>query len=127
MGDRILSHVLELTVISLDGMGDYKDDPPTIEKLAGYFGKTVPQLETIVRRLLEDGYIMAGSDRSPEARLSKRTVLYPTPASLARYPHSVHPVMTSCNGRSTACTCLPNARTADLPENPPRSSNGQKA
>ena len=50
MGDRLLSYILELAVISMDGMGDYADDPPTIKKLAGYFGKTVPQLEPIVRR-----------------------------------------------------------------------------
>jgi hypothetical protein len=86
MGDHLLSYILELAVMSLDGMGHYCESPPTVGKLAKYFDRTVGQITPVLRRLLEDGYISVGHDTSPEARFWGKTIVYPTAASLRTVP-----------------------------------------
>jgi len=86
MGDHLLSYILELAVMSLDGMGHYRESPPTVGKLAKYFDKTVGQITPVLRRLLEDGYISVGKDTPPEARFSGKSIVYPTAASLRTVP-----------------------------------------
>jgi hypothetical protein len=86
MGDHLLSYILELAVMSLDGMGHYCENPPTVGKLAKYFERTVGQVTPVLRRLLEDGYISVGPDAAPENRFSYKSVIYPTAASLRTVP-----------------------------------------
>jgi len=86
VGEHLLSYLLELAVISLDCMARYADDPPTVKKLAAYFSKTVPQLVPMLRRRLEDGYIAIGDDDSPQAKIRRQSVVYPTPMALRTVP-----------------------------------------
>ncbi len=90
MGDHLLSYILELAVMSLDGMGHYCENPPTVAKLAKYFDRTVGQITPVLRRLLEDGYISIGKDARPEARISGKSIVYPTAESVRTVPAFAH-------------------------------------
>jgi hypothetical protein len=85
-GEHLVSYLLELAVMSLDGMASYSVSAPTIAKLATYFDKSVGQLTPIVRRLLEDGFVSVDGNTSPDTKLSPRNVVHPTAAALRTVP-----------------------------------------
>ncbi len=55
LGGDVLSYVVDLAVMFLDG--EQPRFEPTIEAVAGYLGKSAPQLLPAVRRLSDDGYL----------------------------------------------------------------------
>jgi hypothetical protein len=86
LGDHLLSFVLDVAVMSLDGMTRYSDDPPTVCSLAAYVGKTVHQIEPALRRLIEDDLISVNGDTRADVRLTTRSIIYPTALSLQTIP-----------------------------------------
>ncbi|MGD9715398.1 MAG: hypothetical protein AB7V46_25600 [Thermomicrobiales bacterium] len=86
LGDQLLSFVLEVAVMSLDGLSRYGDDPPTVGALASYVGKSVHQIAPAIRRLLEDGFISVNGATDPTVGLTPRSRIYPTASSLRTVP-----------------------------------------
>ncbi len=83
VGRDVLSYVLDLTVMYLDGaQGHYR---PRIRDVAAYLDKTSRQIAPFVRRLVEEGYLECQPPLTHD-RLPATAVLYPTARSLRTIP-----------------------------------------
>lgn len=78
LGRDVLSYVLDLAVMFLDGEDEHFH--PTVRVVAEYLDKTPAQILRAIERLAIDGYLTC------EPLLSEHSALYPTAQALALVP-----------------------------------------
>jgi len=82
LGRDILSYVLDLAVMYLDGEQTHYH--PTLQDIAGYLGKTPAQIEPAMRRLIVEGHLNCNVGANGNS--FSRAVVYPTHQSLRSIP-----------------------------------------
>lgn len=84
LGKDILSYVLDLAVMYLDGQQtQYR---PTIVEVAEYLDKTPMQIRPAAERLIEEGYLECNGQADRPPAPYETAVVYPTARSLRSIP-----------------------------------------
>ena len=82
LGREVLSYVLDLAVMYLDGEDTrYR---PNVDNVAAYLGKSVAQTNPVMQRLIDEGYLKSGGLSTKGA--ASTTVIYPTAKALRTIP-----------------------------------------
>jgi hypothetical protein len=84
LGRAIVSHVLDVAILYLDGMATEYD--LTISDLAQTFDRTVSRVTSSTRRLIAHGLIEASQPAEDKAPLSGDTLVFPTARALRDVP-----------------------------------------
>jgi hypothetical protein len=83
LGRDILSFVLDLAVMYLDGVERHYH--PNVQGIAVYLGKSAGQIMPAVRRLIEEGYLDCGPPAS-KSEPPATSIIYPTARALRTIP-----------------------------------------
>jgi hypothetical protein len=84
LGRGIVSHVLDVAILYLDGMATEYD--LTIQDLAHAFDRTVARVISSTRRLITHGLIEVDPPTTDQAPLMDKTLVYPTARALRDVP-----------------------------------------
>ena len=84
LGRELVSHVLDVAILYLDGMATEYD--LTIRDLAQTFDRTVSRVISSTRRLIAHGLIETSPPVTDQAPLCEETLVYPTAKALRDVP-----------------------------------------